>query len=111
MPPTGDLPNPEIEPMALALSGRSFTISTTWEAPLYTDGELNPRDKILGETKGQLYCFARQGEPHWASTLKTMCLNLRELDEGFYNSGSNVGSDQTRRVVCLLILMTFSVPF
>ena len=61
MPPTGDLPNPETEPMTLALLGRSFTISATWEAPLYTDGELNPRDKILGETEKDSF-IALQGK-------------------------------------------------
>ena len=36
-PPSGDLPNPGIEPMSLtspALEGRVFTTSTTWEALL-----------------------------------------------------------------------------
>ena len=35
-PPSGDLPNPGIEPtssMSLALAGGFLTISTTWEAP------------------------------------------------------------------------------
>ena len=34
-PPSGDLPDPGIEPMSLmspALAGRFFTTSTTWEA-------------------------------------------------------------------------------
>ena len=34
-PTSGDLPNPEIEPMSLvspALAGRFFTTSLTWEA-------------------------------------------------------------------------------
>ena len=35
-PPPGDLPNPEIKPVSLnvslALAGRLFTTSTTWEA-------------------------------------------------------------------------------
>ena len=29
----GDLPNPGIEPASLALAGRFFTTSATWEAP------------------------------------------------------------------------------
>ena len=36
-PPPGDLPNPGIEPASLkslALAGRFFTISATWEAPV-----------------------------------------------------------------------------
>ena len=35
MPPPGDLPDPEIEPVSLmspALTGRFFTTSATWEA-------------------------------------------------------------------------------
>ena len=39
MPPTGDLPNPEIEPVSLAspiLVDGFFTSSTTWEAQLHT---------------------------------------------------------------------------
>ena len=35
MPPPGDLPNPQVEPMSLmspALAGRFFTTSTAWEA-------------------------------------------------------------------------------
>ena len=38
-PAPGDLPNPEIEPaslVSLALEGRFFTASTTWEAPIET---------------------------------------------------------------------------
>ena len=34
IPPSGDLPHPEIEPMSLmspALAGRFFTISAAWE--------------------------------------------------------------------------------
>ena len=31
-PPPGDLPDPGIEPVSLALAGGLFTISTTWEA-------------------------------------------------------------------------------
>ena len=61
MTPTGDLPSPGIEPMALALAGRSFTISTTWEAPLYTDAESNPRDRVLGETEKDSF-IALQGK-------------------------------------------------
>ena len=37
-PPSGDLPNPGIEPESLmspALAGRFFTTSTTWGAPEY----------------------------------------------------------------------------
>ena len=30
--PPGDLSNPGIEPVSLALAGRFFTTSTTWEA-------------------------------------------------------------------------------
>ena len=36
-PPPGDLPNPGIEPASLkslALAGRFFTTSATWEAPV-----------------------------------------------------------------------------
>ena len=36
-PPPGDLPNPGIEPASLkslALAGRFFTTSATWEAPI-----------------------------------------------------------------------------
>ena len=39
MPPTGDLPDPEIEPVSLAspiLVDGFFTSSTTWEAQLHT---------------------------------------------------------------------------
>ena len=32
-PPPGDLPNPGIEPVSPALTGRLFTTSTTWETP------------------------------------------------------------------------------
>ena len=52
---------------------------------------------------------------------KTMCLNSRELGEGFYNSGSKVGFltrleweqglHSVISGVTLLILMSFSVPF
>ena len=34
MPASGDLPEPGVEPMSLALAGRFFTTSATWEAPL-----------------------------------------------------------------------------
>ena len=60
---------------------------------MYTGAESNLGDSFELNRKGQLYSFARQKEPHWVSALKTMCLNPRELDEGFNNSGSNVGSD------------------
>ena len=36
--PPGHLPNPGIEPLSLALAGRLFTTSTTWEAPLNRTG-------------------------------------------------------------------------
>ena len=39
-PPSGDPPNPEIEPASLmspALAGRLFTTSATWEAPAMAD--------------------------------------------------------------------------
>ena len=39
-PPSGDLPNPGIEPMSLmssALAGRFFTIGTTWKARHYPE--------------------------------------------------------------------------
>ena len=32
VPSSGDLPEPGVEPMSLALAGRFFTTSTTWEA-------------------------------------------------------------------------------
>ena len=32
-PPPGDLPGPGIESVSLALAGRFFTTSATWEAP------------------------------------------------------------------------------
>ena len=32
-PAQGDLPDPGIEPVSLALAGRFFTTSATWEAP------------------------------------------------------------------------------
>ena len=38
-PPLGDLPNAEIKPISLkspALTARSFTSSTTWEASIFT---------------------------------------------------------------------------
>ena len=43
LPPStpGDLPNPGMEPsslVSLALAGRFFTISTTWDTPLYASG-------------------------------------------------------------------------
>ena len=59
---TGDLPGLGIEPTALALAGRSFTISTTWEAPLYSDAESNPRGRVLGETvKGSFIALQGKG--------------------------------------------------
>ena len=33
-PPPGDLPDPGIKPTSLALAGRFFTTSATWEAPM-----------------------------------------------------------------------------
>ena len=33
LPPPGDLPDPRIKPACLALAGRFFTTSATWEAP------------------------------------------------------------------------------
>ena len=34
VPSSGDLPEPGVEPMSLALAGRFFTTSATWEVPL-----------------------------------------------------------------------------
>ena len=112
MPPTGDLPNPETEPMALALSGRSFTISATWEAPLYTDGELNPRDKILGETEKDSFIALQGKGSHTGLPPWKLCVSTPEnLMRVFITVGQMLGLTRSRRVVCLLILMTFSVPF
>ena len=44
-PPPGDLPNPGIEPVSPALTGRPFTISATWEAPWYTVDAQIPMNK------------------------------------------------------------------
>ena len=38
-PPSGDLPDPVIEPMSLALGGGFFTTNATWEAPLQQQEE------------------------------------------------------------------------
>ena len=45
-PPSGDLPDPEIEPVSLAspsLAGGFFTASTTWETP--ETGMMRPQTK------------------------------------------------------------------
>ena len=51
-PPSGDLPNSGIEPaspMSLALAGRFFTTSATWEAPYASVANENENEKELGQ--------------------------------------------------------------
>ena len=58
-PSPGDLSDPGIEPtslMSLALAGRFFTSSTTWEAPEITkstDGDIRLQHTQVIEKKGR----------------------------------------------------------
>ena len=62
----------------------------TW--PLCTRAELNFRDRVLGKGEKNSFTVLLEKERNTGLLLqKTMCLNSRELDEGFHNSGSNVG--------------------
>ena len=87
---------------------------TESSASLYTDDESNPRDIVLGEEeKNSFIVLLEKGRNTGLLPQKTTCLNSRELDEGFYNSGSKMGvSDKIKvwalllvslQVVCLLI--------
>jgi len=55
-PPPGDLPDPGIKPasfMSLALAGRFFTTSTTWEALNLNIPDYYKYAKVLANTTGK----------------------------------------------------------
>ena len=57
---------------------------TESSASLYTDDESNPRDRVLGEGEKNSFIVLLEKERNTGLLpQKTMCLNSRELDEGF----------------------------
>ena len=73
MSPPGDLPNPGIKSTCLLhplyWQVGYFTTSTTWEAPLHTDAELNLRDRVLGDVEKN--SFTRKRGTDWTPALET----------------------------------------
>ena len=106
-PSPGDLPNPGIECGSPALQADALTskppgkplcyevhcnLVTESSASLYTGVELNPRDRILGEVEKDSFIALPGKGRHGGFCFVKLCLTSKELDEGFYNNGSKVGS-------------------
>ena len=67
-PPSGDLPDPGIEPTSLrspALAGRFFTTRAAWEVPLL---------QYLGEIEEQARALEKAPWGPWAGTFCTGCV-------------------------------------
>ena len=61
-PPSGDLPDPAIEP---ALAGEFFTATTTWEAHEFGGGGVVVNINMQCKTQDRQRVFSRAGGPQW----------------------------------------------
>ena len=73
---------------------------------LCTGAESNLGDRVLGEVEKNS-CIAGKGGHSGLLPQKAMCPNPRGFDEGFYNSGSRVGS--LTRLGCVQGLHSFNL--
>ena len=70
-----------------------FTVVTKSLVSQYTSAESNTEDRVLGEVQNDSFItLPNKGRHTGLLSPKTMYLYPRGIDEGFYNSGSKVGS-------------------
>lgn len=65
---------------------------TKSKGSLYTGAESNPRDRVWGEAENDSFIVLPGKANTLGFCLEKLCVSAGRFDEGFYNSGSKVGS-------------------